>query len=230
MNPMRSVTALLLCLTFTSCALHREPCEGKLACAWQKEWGHGAFWGGVVGSMAGATSLGVAANNGSFGEADNESRAIAIASGAAGGALLGAIVGHLVFDEPAPEPKKVAARPKPKAPPAPMLVLSGTQFEFDSAKLTQEGMDALSPTADSLKANSKVRVSIQGHTDSQGPDSYNQGLSERRAEAVKSYLVGKGIAAGRISTLGFGESKPIADNATKEGRAKNRRVEIYKAP
>jgi len=67
---------------------------------------------------------------------------------------------------------------------------------------------------------------LSGHTDSVGTEAYNQGLSERRVASVKAYIVKKGIDGGRVSGQGFGESKPIADNKTREGRAKNRRVEI----
>jgi len=69
-------------------------------------------------------------------------------------------------------------------------------------------------------------VDLDGHTDSIGTERYNQGLSERRARAVRDYLVKKGINPARITTRGFGETKPIADNKTRDGRAKNRRVEI----
>jgi OOP family OmpA-OmpF porin len=72
-----------------------------------------------------------------------------------------------------------------------------------------------------------MRVSIEGHTDSIGTDAYNQKLSERRARTVRDHMVGQGIAADRITTRGFGESKPIASNETAEGRAQNRRVEIF---
>jgi OOP family OmpA-OmpF porin len=69
-------------------------------------------------------------------------------------------------------------------------------------------------------------VEVAGHTDSVGTDSYNQGLSERRAQAVVNYLVAKGINASRFKARGYGESEPVADNATDEGRAENRRVEL----
>jgi OOP family OmpA-OmpF porin len=77
-----------------------------------------------------------------------------------------------------------------------------------------------------MNENKDKRVNLSGHTDSIGTEAYNQKLSERRAASVKNYLTKKGIDAGRISAQGFGETKPIADNKTKEGRAKNRRVEI----
>ena len=73
--------------------------------------------------------------------------------------------------------------------------------------------------------NLEVIIAV-GHTDSRGSDAYNQKLSQRRAEAVKKYLVGKGIEANRVYTEGKGEKQPVADNKTKEGKAKNRRVEI----
>ena len=72
----------------------------------------------------------------------------------------------------------------------------------------------------------KIKEPTSGHTDNIGTDAYNMALSDRRVNSVKTYVVGKGIDGGRISGEGFGESKPIADNKTAEGRAKNRRVEI----
>ena len=77
-----------------------------------------------------------------------------------------------------------------------------------------------------LKDNPDTKVVIEGHTDSIGGDAYNKKLSERRAEAVKRYLVRQGIDAGRIRTVGHGKTKPVADNGTEEGRAKNRRAEV----
>jgi OOP family OmpA-OmpF porin len=77
-----------------------------------------------------------------------------------------------------------------------------------------------------MNENKDKRANLSGHTDNIGTDAYNMGLSDRRWESVKTYVVSKGIDGGRISGEGFGESKPIADNKTAEGRAKNRRVEI----
>ncbi|HEY8330368.1 MAG TPA: OmpA family protein, partial [Pseudomonas sp.] len=77
-----------------------------------------------------------------------------------------------------------------------------------------------------LKGSDVVGIKVNGHTDSTGTDAYNQGLSERRAASVVDYLVSQGVAQDKLSSEGFGESKPVADNSSKEGRAENRRVEI----
>lgn len=103
---------------------------------------------------------------------------------------------------------------------------SGILFGFDSDALQSDGRTNLSNLANSLKQYPDTEILIVGHTDSAGSDSYNLGLSERRANSAKSHLTAQGIAASRIKTLGRGESEPIADNATEAGRAENRRVEI----
>ena len=98
------------------------------------------------------------------------------------------------------------------------------QFGVDSAELTAEDKAILDEVADSLTRLRFVSGTVTGHTDSTGPEAYNQALSERRAKAVARYLEGKGIAAGRLTVSGAGETQPIADNKTAEGRRQNRRV------
>ncbi len=123
---------------------------------------------------------------------------------------------------PAPTPTPVAVPPKPKR----IIVLQGASFGFDSAELTPETRAILDEQASVLEKESDVRVRIEGHTDSTGPEEYNQGLSERRAKAVEEYMISKGISADRLEIMGYGPSSPIAPNDTKEGRAMNRRVEL----
>jgi OOP family OmpA-OmpF porin len=99
-------------------------------------------------------------------------------------------------------------------------------FDFDKAILKNEGKNKLDDLATKVKAvNLEVVIAI-GHTDSIGSDAYNQKLSVRRAESVKAYLVSKGVEPNRIYTEGKGEKQPVASNKTKDGRQKNRRVEI----
>jgi OOP family OmpA-OmpF porin len=134
-----------------------------------------------------------------------------------------------------PPPKPAAAPPPPPAPapaPAPKPVTEKVTFaadvffDFDKSVLKPEGKAKLDDLVSKLKGiNLEVIIAI-GHTDSIGSDAYNLKLSVRRAEAVKAYLVSKGIEPNRIYTEGKGKAQPIADNRTAEGRAKNRRVEI----
>jgi outer membrane protein OmpA-like peptidoglycan-associated protein len=99
-------------------------------------------------------------------------------------------------------------------------------FDFDKSTLKPEGMAVLNQAAALLQKHERVVVEVAGHTDSMGSDEYNQGLSERRANAVKDYLLSKGVKASRLSARGYGESRPVASNDTEEGRAENRRVEL----
>ncbi len=101
-----------------------------------------------------------------------------------------------------------------------------THFAFDSAELTAEDKAALDAAAARLKELQFVEGTATGHTDNVGTAEYNQKLSERRAQAVVDYLASKGVYQGRIKAIGMGLTKPIADNATEEGRAQNRRVTI----
>ena len=107
---------------------------------------------------------------------------------------------------------------------------SGITFGFDSAAVQPQFQPTLNDVASVLAQYPKTYIDVYGHTDSDGSDSYNQGLSERRARSVADYLTSHGVQSARIATRGFGETQPIASNTTEEGKASNRRVEIKVAP
>ena len=144
----------------------------------------------------------------------------------------GAIVAPKAAPAPAPAAAPAAA---PKAAPAPapapaaatkVTYAADAFFDFDKSALKKEGKAKLDDLVGKVKGiNLEVIIAV-GHTDSVGADAYNQKLSVRRAEAVKAYLVSKGIEKNRVYTEGKGEKQPVADNKTAAGRAKNRRVEI----
>jgi len=125
---------------------------------------------------------------------------------------------------PAPVPRQEAPKPKPVA--EKVTFATDVLFDFDKSVVKPEGKAKLDDLAAKIRGvNLEVVIGI-GHTDSIGTDEYNQKLSVRRAESVKAYLVSKGIEANRVYTEGKGEKQPVADNKTREGRAKNRRVEL----
>jgi OmpA-OmpF porin, OOP family len=137
---------------------------------------------------------------------------------------------------PAPAAKPAPAAPAPSAPkPAPaapkpvaekVTFAADVLFDFDKAVIKPDGRSKLDDLANKMRSiNLEVVIAI-GHADSVGSDAYNQSLSVRRAEAVKAYLVSKGLEGNRVYTEGKGEKQPVADNKTSDGRAKNRRTEI----
>lgn len=136
-----------------------------------------------------------------------------------------------VYTPPPVQPMMPAeAAPAPIAPPQPtsekVAFAAEALFDFDKSVVKPAGKAALDDLLAKLQGmNTEVMVTV-GHTDSKGSDAYNQRLSLRRAEAVKAYIVSKGIDASRVYTEGKGETQPIADNSTEEGRAKNRRVTV----
>ncbi len=103
-------------------------------------------------------------------------------------------------------------------------------FATDSSDLSPAFFDVLNSVGKVLEEYEQTVVEVAGHTDSTGSDSYNQGLSERRAASVSNYLKGQGVINERLITLGMGESRPVADNGTAAGRQANRRVEITMVP
>ena len=150
----------------------------------------------------------------------------------------GAIVAPKAAPAPAPAhapAPKAAPAPAPKAAPAPapapaaatkVTYAADAFFDFDKSVLKAEGKAKLDDLVGKVKGiNLEVIIAV-GHTDSVGTDAYNQKLSVKRADAVKAYLVTKGIEKNRVYTEGKGEKQPVADNKTSAGRSKNRRVEI----
>ena len=107
------------------------------------------------------------------------------------------------------------------------IVLRGIEFEFNKAEISGTSSVILDVAVDQLKRCPNIPMDIDGHTDSVGPEDYNMGLGQRRAEAVRGYLVSKGIRASRLKARSFGESRPVATNDTDEGRQTNRRVELH---
>jgi OOP family OmpA-OmpF porin len=150
--------------------------------------------------------------------------------------------GALVRAAPAPAPAPAVVPPPPVARPAPapapaapapapsvatkVTYAADAFFDFDKSVLKPEGRAKLDDLIGKIQGITLEVIIAVGHTDAVGADSYNQRLSVRRAEAVKGYLVSKGIERNRVYTEGKGEKQPVADNRTAEGRAKNRRVEI----
>ena len=131
---------------------------------------------------------------------------------------------------PAAAPAPVAAAPAPAAPPPTVATkvtfAADAFFDFNKSVVKPEGKAKLDDLVGKIKDISLEVIIAVGHTDSVGGDAYNQKLSVKRSEAVKAYLVSKGIEKNRVYTEGKGEKQPVADNKTAEGRAKNRRVEI----
>ncbi|MEW6196117.1 MAG: OmpA family protein [Bacteroidota bacterium] len=105
-------------------------------------------------------------------------------------------------------------------------VLVGVNFDFNSAKITPESYPILYDAAKTLLKYPDMKVEIQGYTDNIGSEQYNKTLSQRRADTVKKYLLSKGVSQDRLTSVGYGESNPIADNKTADGRAMNRRIEF----
>ena len=123
------------------------------------------------------------------------------------------------------QPPPAPAQPRVDAC-AGVIRLRGVNFDFDRAEIRPASRPILDQAASRLRQCGSERLRVEGHTDSIGADAYNQDLSQRRARAVRDYLVSRGVNGGRISAAGLGEAKPIASNDTPEGRFLNRRVEV----
>jgi outer membrane protein OmpA-like peptidoglycan-associated protein len=211
MRSMRTPIAILLAVTLPGCAAMRQDPH----CRWAMP---------VWGAVAGGTGAGLGVGLGSDHASDGEIAGAAVGGTLAGGAL-GWLVGHYICEE-----KVAEAAPPPPPPPPPVHkkveLQADTYFDFNKATLKPEGKEKLDDVVREMKADPRIKALVEGHTDSIGSEAYNQKLSERRANAVADYMESKGIDSSRITTKGWGKTKPVASNKTKEGRAQNRRVEI----
>jgi len=127
---------------------------------------------------------------------------------------------------PAPVAPAPAPEPEPEAPVAEVFrVQLDVKFDFNKAVVKPNSYGDVKNLADFMKQYPNTTTVVEGHTDNVGPDAYNQKLSQRRADAVKQVLVKDGVAPSRIQSVGYGKTRPVADNATEAGRAINRRVE-----
>jgi len=180
--------------------------------------------GTAVGAASGAVIGGILGNN--VGKGKNA------ALGAVLGGVIGGVAGNVIGNKMDKQAKEI----KETLPGAEVervgdgikitLNESIVTFAFDSSDLTSVAKTNLDKLSQVLINNPDTNINIYGHTDSKGSDEYNQKLSERRANSVKAYLAGKGIASSRLFALGEGESMPVATNDTDAGRAQNRRVEF----
>jgi OOP family OmpA-OmpF porin len=211
MSRVTVIAAVLAPLVGAGCAVTRENQGACKATA--------TVVGVLVGGGAAGAGVGVGTSNDAAG-----------AGAGAGGAVVGGLVGYVLGNHfcQVPEAPPPPLQPPPPRPAPKHIELSAdTYFDFDKATLKPAGKERIdAEIVRPMTEHPELRALVEGHTDSIGSEAYNQRLSERRANAVRDYMVGQGIAPSRITTKGWGKSKPVADNKTKEGRAKNRRVEV----
>jgi outer membrane protein OmpA-like peptidoglycan-associated protein len=153
--------------------------------------------------------------------------------GAGIGALAGGAVGNYMDRQEADLRRQTAGTGVDIVRQGDELILrmpSGITFAYDRYDIQPQFQQTLDQVAQTLAAYNQTYIDVLGHTDSTGSDAYNQALSERRAQSVAGYLTAHGVQPARMATRGYGESAPIATNATEEGRAANRRVEIKVVP
>lgn len=193
------ILTMILALALTGCANMSRTQKGAAA-------------GGAAGAAAGAAL------------SDDDTKGAAI--GGVAGAVLGAAIGNYL-DAQAEEMEEIEGAEVERVGDELQVTFdSAILFDLDSASLKNESENRLDQMADVLTSYPETDILVQGHTDSSGSEAYNQGLSERRADTVSGYLMGRGVSSDRIRARGYGESVPVADNDTAAGRAQNRRVEV----
>jgi outer membrane protein OmpA-like peptidoglycan-associated protein len=153
------------------------------------------------------------------------------AIGAATGALIGGGIGYYL-DKQAAELKEIQAIENVRQERDRLIATMSNSLLFDvnSAIIKPGAIDGLTQVADVLNRYPETTIVVKGYTDSTGSEAYNQELSERRAKSVANFMIGKGVDAGRVTSIGFGEQFPIAGNDTEAGRQQNRRVELEIIP
>ena len=206
-----SIFLVLLALVATGCAQTQQAAKTKT--------GQGAAIGAAAGALAGAV----------IGHQSGNRRTGAVIGGLAGAALGGGIGYKL--DQQAKELQQIKNAEVRREQDRLVVTMSGAiLFDLNSTVLKSGAKQQLEKMAEVMVRYPENDILVTGHTDNTGSEQYNQDLSERRAKVVKNYLILKGLSAGRITSMGFGESMPVASNSTPEGRQKNRRVEIEIKP
>lgn len=210
--PLAAAALLVGCAT-------TDPYTGQTQ---RSQTGTGAAIGAAVGAAAGALS-----GDGSTSRRDRA--LIGAAVGAAAGAGIGAYMDRQE-EELRQSTRGTGIEVDRRGDDIVLNMPSSVTFGFDSSELTMSARNALNDVASILTQYTDTRVNIAGHTDSTGNADYNQRLSERRAESVGNYLAQAGVSRNRLYMTGYGQTQPVASNATEEGRAQNRRVEITLSP
>ncbi len=183
----------------------------------------GAGIGAVVGAVAGALT------NTSDGEQTLKNAAI----GAAAGAAIGGGIGNYMDRQEAELRAQLEAtgvRVNRVGDNIQLIMPSNITFGVDQSAIRPEFYSTLNSVGTVLAKYDQTQILVEGHTDATGSDQYNEALSVQRAESVGNYLVGQAVSVPRVRALGYGETRPIADNSTEQGRAQNRRVELQIAP
>lgn len=179
--------------------------------------------GAAIGAAAGAVLGGVSGG-------DRGQRA---AIGAAAGAAIGAGVGKYMQNQEEQLRQQTAGTGVEIARQGDNVILNmpgHVTFATDSAQISPAFQGTLDQVAATISEYQDTRVQVAGHTDNTGSETYNEQLSQRRAQAVADYLASRGVASTRITTIGYGEARPVASNETADGRQQNRRVEIILSP
>jgi outer membrane protein OmpA-like peptidoglycan-associated protein len=216
---MRSIT--IIC----AIALLVSGCAGM-----PQEKQDGVVTGAIAGTIIGG-GIGCGAAAGAGDSSSSTAYAIGCPIGAVAGGIIGGIIGYKLAQvtpppPPALAPAPIAAPAPPPPPPAERIVLRGVHFDFNKATIRPDAVPILDEAAEILGKHPNVAVDVNGYCDAVGSYAYNLNLSQRRAAAVASYLESKGIASDRLISHGYGKTDFVASNATAEGRAQNRRVEL----